>query len=411
MATKRKTVSRREFLARGATGMASAGVVGVLGNRVPVLNPDRQIQAARGDIMYRTLGKTGIRIPIVNMGVMNTSDAALIKRSYEIGVRHFDTAAGYMRGKNEEVLGQAIKDLGVRDQVVISTKIYVRGQERDMSPEKAKETYLRVADESLKRLQMEHVDILYSHNVDTLEWLNNPGVIEALKQLKKEGKARFIGFTTHANMTTCINDAIRSGHFDVIETAYNYALSDDTELKSTLKKAAAAGIGLVAMKTQCSQYWYKDRLDEALQRFYEGSILHTAVLKWALKNDYITTAIPGYTTYQQMDEDFSVAHGLDYTDKEKAFLEDRKVKLSLGYCRQCRQCLPSCPHGVDVPTLMRTHMYAACYANFYQARDAMQEIDPSRGISTCISCNTCQARCVNRIDIGRRIDELKAIRV
>ena len=57
------------------------------------------------------------------MGVMNADNPALVKRSFEMGVRHFDTASGYQKGRNEEMLGSVIKELKVRDQVIIATKI------------------------------------------------------------------------------------------------------------------------------------------------------------------------------------------------------------------------------------------------------------------------------------------------
>jgi len=411
MADEKKDCSRREFFSTGVSGLAAAGLLSISGKAFSLDKEEKLSQKSNEEIIHRVLGKTGIRVPVVNMGVMNTLDSALIKRSYEIGVRHFDTAAWYMRGQNEKVLGNAIKELDVRDQVIIGTKIYVPHQQRKMSPEKAKETYLKIAEESLERLQTDYVDILYSHNVSTLDWLNNPGVLEALRTLKKTGKARFIGFTTHSNMAECIDEVVRTGDYDVILSAYNYAMADDQKLAASLKKAALKGIGLVAMKTQCSQYWYRENVPSSKQPYYEGKIVHSAVLKWALRNDFITTAVPGYTTFQQMEEDLSVAHDLEYTPEEKKFLEDREVRFSLGVCRQCSRCVPTCPKGVDIPTLMRTHMYATCYSNFSQARDALDEIPRRKGLDACVSCETCRANCVNRVDIGRRIDELKTIYV
>jgi predicted aldo/keto reductase-like oxidoreductase len=193
----------------------------------------------------------------------------------------------------------------------------------------------------------------------------------------------------------------------VIETAYNYAMSDDQKMLGALKSAAKKGIGLVAMKTQCSQYWYRENVPSAKLEFYKGKIMHTAVLKWALKNDYISTAIPGYTNFQQMEEDISVARDLDYAPEEKQFLEDKNVKLSLGYCRQCDTCLASCPKGVEIPALMRTHMYAACYGNLSQARDTIDEVPEGRGLDACAVCDNCSAKCAHNIDIARRIEDLK----
>lgn len=390
--------------------MASLGFSGLVGKAEIVTKLKEPKLNSKGGIIYRTLGKTGIRIPIVNMGVMNTLDSALMKRSYEIGVRYFDTAAWYMRGRNEEMLGNAIKELNVRDKVIIGTKIYIPLRQRKISPEQAKETYLKIADESLKRLQTDYVDILYSHVVGSIDWLNNPGILGALKLLKEQKKARFIGFSTHQNMVECINEAVRTGFYDIILTAFNYAMADDENLINALKNANSNGIGLMAMKTQCSQYWYREYVPEGKKEYYKGRILHTAVLKWVLRNDFITTAIPGYTNFQQMEEDFSVAYDLEYTEEEKKFLKDRKAKVAIkGYCQQCSRCLPICPNGVDIPALMRTHMYAACYSNFYQARDTLDEIPRGKSIQICRSCKTCVARCVNSVNIARRIDELKTI--
>jgi len=409
MANNTNDFSRRKFLATTVSGLSAMALFGLSNQTLSSPDQERKNQVSEKKIIYRTLGKTGISMPIVNMGVMNALDPALVKRSYEIGVRHFDTAAWYMRGKNEEMVGNVIKELKARDKVIIGTKIYIPHEQRNISAAEAKERYLKIAHESLKRLQTDYVDILYSHSINNIEWLNNPGIVEALQKLKKEGKARFIGFSTHSNMTACINEAIRTCVCDVILTVFNYALGEYPDYINALKNAAAKGIGLIAMKTQCSQYWYRQELPETMQKFYQGKILHTAVLKWVLRHDFITTAVPGYTNFQQMEEDFSVAYNLEYTEQEKKFLQDRNVKMSLGYCHQCQRCVPTCPKGVDIPTLMRTHMYATCYGNFYQAQDAIESIPDKKGLNQCTTCGSCQAKCSNQINISKRIDELKLI--
>jgi predicted aldo/keto reductase-like oxidoreductase len=163
------------------------------------------------------------------------------------------------------------------------------------------------------------------------------------------------------------------------------------------------------MKTQCTQYGYREELPASMQTYYQGGILHTAVLKWALRNEWITTAIPGFTTFEQMEQDFSVALNLEYSMEEQKFLQARGVKFSLNYCRQCSTCRLSCPRQVDLPNLMRVHLYATCYANFDQARQTLQEIKPGHGLEQCIQCSECVARCPHQIKIARRITELRQI--
>jgi predicted aldo/keto reductase-like oxidoreductase len=199
----------------------------------------------------------------------------------------------------------------------------------------------------------------------------------------------------------------------VVLTAFNYSMNENRDLIKSMEKAAAEGIGIIAMKTQCSQPWYRSDYEPTeSHRLYEGQIMQTALLKWVLRHEFIATAIPGFQNFQELEEDFSVAYDLKYTTEEKKFLQDRNVKLGMAsVCQQCRACVPTCPKGVDIPTLIRTHMYATCYTNFYQARATLNEIPNGKGLDICVSCSRCTANCVNRVDIARRIDELKTIYV
>jgi aldo/keto reductase family protein len=77
---------------------------------------------ASAALLQRTLGRTGLTLSIVSMGVMNADVPGILRRSYELGIRHSDTAAVYQNGRNEEVVGSLIKEMRIRDKVVISTK-------------------------------------------------------------------------------------------------------------------------------------------------------------------------------------------------------------------------------------------------------------------------------------------------
>jgi len=409
MTGKKQHFSRRKFVYSAFAGIAALGFRNFPERNAIYGKRDHLSHELKNDIIYRKLGNTGLNLPVVNLGVMNSFDPALVRRAYELGVRHFDTAAWYQQGRNEEMVGNVIKELNARDEVVIGTKIYVPHQQRNMTFTQVKEAYLKIAEESLRRLQTDYIDILYSHDVTAVDWLNNPGILEALQKLKETGKARFIGFSTHSNIRECVEESIHSGFYDVILTAFNYGMNENNALLETLEKAASKGIGLIAMKTQCTQYHYRQYVPRDDMYYYQGTIMQTAVLKWALRHEFITTAIPGCTTFRQIEDDMAVACDLNYKPEEKQFLEDRNVKDSLGYCLQCQRCIQTCPKGVDIPTLMRTHMYATCYSNYYQASDTLESIPESKSISVCSSCMLCTAQCANRIDIARRIGELKAL--
>ncbi|OGD22674.1 MAG: hypothetical protein A2W03_16360 [Candidatus Aminicenantes bacterium RBG_16_63_16] len=405
--TSKKDFSRRDFLRTALAGAAGAGILGLDTASAGQAKPAPPAPAEPGKLITRTLGKTGLRLPVVSMGVMNADIPALVRRAYELGIRHFDTAAGYARGRNEEMVGNVVKELGARDKVVIATKIRPRFRPPS-TPEQAAASYIELLDASLKRLQTDYVDIIYTHDISDVGDVANAGLLAGMAAAKKQGKARAVGFSTHQNMGDCLDEAVRQGSYDVILTAYNYAFHKDGALLESMTKAAASGIGLIAMKTQCQQDWYREGLPPELQSYYQGGVMHTALLKWVLNHDCITTAVPGFVNFDQLETDMSCAPSLAYTPAEKKFLEDRQVKLAMaGVCRQCAQCSPTCPFGADVPGLMRAHMYAFSYGNPIQARETLAGAAGRRGLNACRNCDSCRASCSGSVRIGRRIEQLK----
>ncbi|HMA54160.1 MAG TPA: aldo/keto reductase, partial [Acidobacteriota bacterium] len=261
MTPSQKTLNRRDFLSKTLAGAGAATVLSAVprpaaGRPEAAPSPALGGSAKEKPLLTRTLGKTGIVLPIVNMGVMNADNPDLVRRAYEVGMRHFDTAAGYWRGKNEEMVGKVLAELGARSKAVIATKVNIPPPQRaGLSAPALKETFLKVFDGSLRRLQTDYVDIIYVHDVSEVDDVKRPGLLEALATLKDRKKARFVGFSCHRNMAACLDEAVSLGAYDVLLVAYNYAMQDDDRLKRSLDAAAAKGIGLVAMKTQCMQSW------------------------------------------------------------------------------------------------------------------------------------------------------------
>jgi hypothetical protein len=411
MAKTRQTLNRRDFL---SGTLAGAGVLSFLGfaekpGPGPAAASPAAPEPAAADrpLLTRTLGKTGLVLPVVNMGVMNADNPDLVRRAYEMGIRHFDTAAGYWRGKNEEMIGTVLQDIGARSKAVIATKVAIPREQRDSLPAKdLKEAFTKVFEGSLRRLKTDYVDILYIHDVSTVDDIDRPGFLEALAAARDQKKARYVGFSCHSNMAACIDKALARNFYDVLLVAYNYAMQDDERLKSSLAAAKAKGLGLIAMKSQCMQSWYRDMVPPGQQALYGDSVVQTAVLKWALRNESLTCAVPGFTTFRELEEDVSVARDLTLTETEKAFLADRKIRLVMAHCVQCGACRGTCPAGVETPALMRAHMYLR-YPNVFQARETLAALPSGRGLDACASCERCVARCRGRIDIGRRVGQLK----
>lgn len=404
-----KNISRREFFAKSSAGVSAVALYG---------NPYKQKsnieKKSDGEIIYRVLGKTGIRLPIISMGVMNADNPAVVKRAYEIGIKHFDTAWRYQNGRNERMVGQVIKEMKIRDKIILATKAplafgnhasYTIQQIEDLKKtegsdlyKKLKQDYFDTFEESLERLQQEYVDILYVHSVKDPGTLELDFLQEALLKLKKDGKVRFLGMSTHANEVPVINKAVDLGIFDVILAPVNFKTSRREEIKAAIKRASEKGIGIVAMKTQAIYSTSRDTH-------------HTAALKYVMQNEYITTAIPGFTTFDQLDEDFSVARNLKMTEEEESFLKNfwnQSMKLEIP-CQQCEKCLATCPKNADIPELMRTYMYVAGYKNFEHSRITYDGISKGKNLSNCTDCENCTAKCVNGLNLASNIRQLKAL--
>ena len=304
------------------------------------------------------------------------------------------------------MVGQVIGRLGVRDNVIIATKVHTSDQRRGLKPEESKDKLIASTEASLRRLKTDYVDILYLHDVDNRETVADKAIIEAMMILKEQKKVRFVGVSTHSQMADVINAVVKGGFYDVVLTAINFTMADDATLLKAIANAASNGVGIIAMKTMAGGGRWPN---PETRREYDSTTIATASLKWVLRNKNITSSIPGYTNYEHMEQDFSVAYDLEYTPREKKFLSDNNIKLSLGFCRQCRRCLASCPAGVDIPTLMRVHMYAAQYGNLYHARSTFDHIDDRRSLKVCASCRECTAQCVNSVNIRGNIDELKSM--
>jgi uncharacterized protein len=389
--------NRREFIVKPILWAGTASILA----KSDLLLASSTREASALPVLQRTLGKTGLTLPVVSMGVMNADVPGILRRAYELGIRHFDTAAGYQNGRNEEMVGQVIKELGVRDKVVISTKQPSRN--RPQNTAEARKRFVDGVEGSLRRLQMDHVDILYHHAVDSVEDARAEGPLQALQSLKKDGKTRFIGISTH-NTVGVLSEAIRLSLFDVGLVTLNYTMAIDAGILSTIEKAAKSGMGIVAMKTQAGG---TVRPDAKLPKELPAAS-QTALLKWVLNHEFITTAIPGFSTYQHLEQDFSVASNLAYTHEEESFLADRTFAAEAEFCQQCGECKKDCPRQVDIPVLMRAHMYAVQYKNIGLARETLAAT-AGRGLAACGACESCLVTCRKTVQIGRKIAQLKAL--
>jgi uncharacterized protein len=386
------TISRRGFLRTGLTG--AAGIVALS----PALASGEISQQGK-NIVYRTLGKTGIKVPVISFGVMRADNPNLCKAAYEKGITFFDTANGYQNGNNESMLGELLKNYP-RNSFILETKIKPAGVGNDGVPsaQTTAEDFLEKFQTSLKRLQMDFVDILFVHDIRNIAMLTFKPIIDAITGLKQKGKVKFIGFSTHANMAQVIAAAAGMNTWDVILTSYNYKLANIPEMDTAIKKASDAGIGIVAMKTIPGGGF--------LDREKTRPVNTTAAIKWALSNPNIHTVIPGMTAFDHLDLNVKIMEDITITEQEKKDLLIASAEPGL-FCSGCSNCLHTCSLKLPVPDLMRAYMYAYGYANPAMAYDLLGDL--GTGSSPCSDCQTCVVECRNKFNLKEKITDISRL--
>jgi uncharacterized protein len=174
---------------------------------------------------YRRFGRTALAMPVISCGGMRyqfkwqdvppaeippdnqANLEATIHRAVELGINHIETARGY--GSSEMQLGQVLPKLP-REKIIVQTKV---------APQADPKEFLKIFETSMKYLRLDHVDLLSLHGINNRELLRwsvqKDGCVAAARRLQKEGRVRFVGFSTHAT-TDVILDTVESGEFDYI---------------------------------------------------------------------------------------------------------------------------------------------------------------------------------------------------
>jgi aryl-alcohol dehydrogenase-like predicted oxidoreductase len=175
---------------------------------------------------YRTLGRSDLRVSWIGLGgatfgreIDEATTFAVLDRALERGITLFDTAAAYSNGGSEEILGRWIAGQAVRDQIVLATKV---------APPLDRARVLASAEMSLRRLQVETIDLFQLHSWDPHTPLEE--TLGALDELMQQGKVRYIGCSNFAAWQVCKSlwrqDAHSWARLEACQPVYNLAMRE-----------------------------------------------------------------------------------------------------------------------------------------------------------------------------------------
>ncbi|MFT7688399.1 MAG: putative aldo/keto reductase-like oxidoreductase [Candidatus Azotimanducaceae bacterium] len=389
-------INRRKFLQLGATTtLAGASLANA---SVSSTNPS--------SLKYVRLGRTELKISDISFGSsqLKTGQEGLVEHALNQGVNYFDTADSYTSGQSETVLGRALKKR--RNNIIIATKIKAGAYTNQNS-------MMKDLDNSLSRLQTDHVEILFNHAVNDVSRLQNDEWFEFTSKAKKSGKIRYTGMSGHAGkLIECVDHAIDNDLVDVLLLSYNFGqdpafyqqfvrsfdfVATQPDLLRVISKAKKNDLGVIGMKVLRGARLNDMRIFEK-----EGYTYAQAAFKWALSNTDLDATIISMTSKAKIDEYIKASGVRDLSKIDFDLLEQYARMNDMTYCRHaCNDCEGACPYNVQIADTLRTRMYATDYQNLNFAKHEYAQLEINA--SACLSCDgkPCQNACTHGINISQ----------
>jgi predicted aldo/keto reductase-like oxidoreductase len=380
-------LSRRHFLSALPTGILGLG----LGNKTKGNYGDYQQDFGENSPpkvkKYNTLGNTGLKVSDVSCGAISFFEPTVLRYAYDLGVNYFDTAEGYMRQKSEAFVGEALKD--VRDKLIITTKHGYSARDKS-----TKESIIKRMEDSLKRMQTDYVDFALTHGVDNLKLLENEELRAAYDQLKKDGKVRYTGFSSH-NPKVTLKQALDNDFVQLVLVIYNH--DEGKEIEPLLKQVRQKGIATVAMKI------FAGGKQGNLKSLVNHQVSYPqAAIRWVMSNPDVDTCIPTMSSYSHVEE-YVAASGQPLSRADLEVISEYQRQTYDQYCRvSCSECLASCPQSVAINDVLRYKMY---FEDYKMEKESMQYYAELEDEKKPDRCSECAGLCEKACPFGLKVKE------
>jgi predicted aldo/keto reductase-like oxidoreductase len=375
---------------------------------VPAAQP--QIQK----VSKRKLGKTGVEVPVLSLGLGRPGEPAVLRQSLDWGVNYWDTSLAAGNGTSERSIGEFIaKNPDLRKDIFLVTK-----ENKSKTPDDLE----KCLQTSLKQLNTNYIDLYFGVYMvnDMVRFTDD--IKKWAEDAKKRGVIKHFGFTTHQNMPQCLMAASKLDWIDAIMTSYNFRLSQDKQMQDAIDACHKAGIGLIAMKTQGMQQRGpttdpnaaaaeaeadKKMLAHFLEKgFTEGQ----AKIKAVMDDQRFSTVCSSMTSTTMLMTNIAVA-----LDKTKLAADDMNMlkhyaqATCSGYCTGCTHICEPVALGVPVGDIMRALMYHDSYGDIAQAKATFAEIPADiKQRLLAVDYSAAEHVCPNRMQIGKLIADAAA---
>ena len=315
MRKEKRNLTRKEFIKTSSKAAMATGIIA--GTPLTILaSSGKHLHSTNlsgtGELATSTLGNTGIKMTKLGVGAPRIQEPSVLRYALDQGITFIDTGRGYANGKNEIMVGEAIKgkrkDFTIQSKMRINPNLEGEKLKSESTSRKIHEIINKTLEESLKALQTDYIDVMLFHNGSDSEFLYHEATMEAFAKAKKEGKILACGFSAHINQVELTRQHNDHPFYDVMMLAFNphggyikpnvrdYSW-DQEALIAELTKATDAGTGIIAMKT-CLGGPYCCEGDS--EKTFPGAV------KWILAQPYVHTSAVAMANFQQIDEHLAV---------------------------------------------------------------------------------------------------------
>jgi hypothetical protein len=388
-------VSRREFIKTGTALTAAAAAAGL-----PAVEAYAEEEPGKGVLAMRKLGKTNVGVSILNLGTAGDTDTRLLNTAWAEGVRYFDTADCYRRGNSEKTVGEWLAKTGRRKDMFIVTKDHP----------KTPDQWVQMIDARLEALQTDYVDMFFLHGLGAgymgggndkdrgipkdKEWA------KAADTLKKSGKVKFVGFSTHTKIdlrSSLLNEAA-VGWPDAIMVASDPRLvRTNSDFNKALDACYKAEVGLICMKEMRAA----DQIPEVVPEFEKlGLTKYAAVLSAVWTDQRFASICSHMQNLKMVKENAESARTFrPLTDDQMGMLDTVMERYASSFCVGCDgSCAVAAGTGAALGDIVRYLSYYEMDGDRETARRLFRELPPEHRDWSGADLKAAQAACVSNID-------------
>jgi len=367
-------------------------------------------------LKYHTLGRTGLEVSEVSIGTEWLEKkspeliTSVIRKAIENGVNYFDIIFNF-----EEHLTKVSKAIeGHRDDIILVHHLGSSEYKGKYKKNRSIKSCTNTFEKYLEIMKTDYVDIMFVHFVlgpqNFREKILKPnGPLDLALKFKAEGKTKFIGISTHS--LGVMEEAVKNGNFDVIMYQINLANNALPNRNEVLALCAQENIGVVAMKPFAGGALLRKKKTVGIGGWRSGGMSlekkkipeiasPVKCLHYILSQVGVTTAVPGVSSIQELDEVLAYCSATD-EEKDYSLLLKEFDEYITGECTYCNHCQP-CPADIDIGRVFKVYDQARIELT-EEIKVKYNEFEVNA--SDCTECGECEERCPFDVEVIEKMKE------